>query len=119
MLLQINSVNIGAYPKDFQVTVLDIDDGQSSVRSSNGLLNRDRVAVKRQIDMTFGTLKWSEVSSILQAMSGIYFSFYYPDPMDGNYATRTFYVGNRVNPFAIAQGTDILWSGLKMILTEQ
>jgi hypothetical protein len=119
MLLKINDVEIVAYPKDFQVTILDVDNGDSTARTADGTLTRDRVAVKRQIEMSWGMLKWTEVSSILNAVSPVFFSFYYPDPMEGNYATRTFYVGNRPAPFCVGQGSDIRWKDLKMTLTEK
>ena len=119
MLLKINSIEIGTYPDKFQVTPLDIDDGETSVRAASGELTRDRVAVKRQIEMSFGILTWAEMSNILQAMQGIFFDFYYPDPMDGVYATKKFYVGNRPSGVAVTKGSNILWSGLKITLTQQ
>lgn len=120
MLLKVNGTEIAAYPTEFSVTPMDLDDGDSTVRTANGTLNRDRVAVKRQIDMSWGMITWAQISSILQAMKGVYFSFYYPDPMDGVYATRTFYVGNRPSPVAV-EGSDgvMMWKGLKVTLTEQ
>jgi len=119
MLLKINGVEIIAYPEQFSVTTMDLDNGDSSVRTANGTLTRDRVAVKRQIDMAWGVLKWSEISSILQAISGVFFDFYYPDAQDGSYATRRFYVGNRPSPFTVDKGGEVLWSGLKITFTEQ
>jgi len=119
MLLKINDVEIAAYPEQFSVTTMDLDNGDSSVRTSNGTLTRDRIAVKRQIDMSWGLLNWSEISSILQAMGGVFFDFYYPDPMVGDYVTKKLYVGNRPAPFAVGKGMDIQWSGLKLTLTEQ
>lgn len=119
MLLKINDVEIGTYPAEFSVTPLDIDNGESTVRTANGTLNRDRVAVKRQIDMSWGILTWPQVSSILQAMSGVFFDFYYPDPMTGTYVTKSFYVGNRPCPVAYSKDGILLWSGLKVTLTER
>lgn len=119
LVLKINNVEIVAYPKEFQVTPLDLDNSESSVRTADGTLNRDRIAVKRQIDMAFGLLTWAEMSSILQAMSGVFFDFYYPDPMIGTYITKKMYVGNRPSGIAVSKGSDILWSGLKITLTQQ
>lgn len=119
MILKINNVVITAYPKEFQVTPLDIDDGESSARAADGNLTRDRVAVKRQIDMTFGILTWPEMSGILQSMSATFFDFSYPDPMDGIYATRTFYVGNRPAGVAVDDASGLKWSGLKITLTQK
>lgn len=119
MLIKINNVEITAYPNEFSVTPLDIDDSGSSVRTADGTLTRDRVAVKRQIDMAWGLLTWAQISSILQAMSGIFFDLYYPDPMDGTYVTKKMYVGNRPCPFAVEDNGVMKWSGLKVVLTQQ
>lgn len=119
MILKINNVEISAYPKEFSVTPMDLDNGESSVRTADGTLTRDRIAVKRQIDMSWGVLSWSEMSGILQAMSGVFFDFYYPDPMTGTYVTKTMYVGNRPAPAALSKDGDILWKDLKVILTER
>jgi len=119
MLLKINDVEIVAYPKEFSVTSLDLDNGESTTRTADGTLNRDRVAVKRQIDLAWGVLSWSEMSTLLQSIQDVFFEFYYPDPLDGTYATRTFYVGNRPTPFAVAIGSDVKWSGLKVTFTER
>ena len=119
MLIKIDGNEIAEYPSKFQVTVLDIDNADSTARTTDGTLNRDRVAVKRQIEMEWGVLKWNKISLILQQMSGIFFELYYPDPMDGTYATRTFYVGNRPSPFTVENNGEMLWGGLKMTITER
>lgn len=119
MLIKINNVEIAAYPTEFSVTPLDLDNADSTTRTADGTLNRDRVTVKRQIEMTWGILDWATISSLLQQMSGVFFDLYYPDPMDGAYATRTFYVGNRPTSFALNKNGTILWSGLKVTLTQK
>ncbi|WMT39748.1 hypothetical protein RE628_20480 [Paenibacillus sp. D2_2] len=118
-MLKINSQEIAEYPSSFQVTTMDLDDGESTVRTADGTLNRDRIAVKRQIEMAWGPLKWDRISSILRSMEDVFFPVTYPDPMTGKYETKTFYVGNRPAPFAVAQGTEIMWNGLKVTLTEK
>lgn len=119
MLIKIDNVEIAAYPAEFSVTTLDMDNADSTVRTADGTLNRDRVTVKRQIEASWWVLDWAAMSALLQQMSGVFFDLYYPDPMDGTYATRTFYVGNRPTPFALNKNGTILWSGLKVTLTEK
>ncbi|MBY9082387.1 hypothetical protein KIH86_13840 [Paenibacillus sp. HN-1] len=119
-MIKINGDEIAAYPSSFQVTILDLDDGDSSVRATNGTLSRDRIAVKRQIDMSWGVLTDSQISRVLKAMSAVFFELYYPDPQEGQHVTKTMYVGNRPAPFAVEQPNGaILWNGLKVTLTEQ
>lgn len=117
MNLKINSTNIKT-PKFFQVTVLDID-SENTIRTADGSLTRDRIAVKRQIDIEWETLTMTEVSTILSAISGVFFNFYYPDPQEGSYATRSFYVGNRPAPIAIEKNGQIIWENLKMTFTQR
>ena len=119
MLIKINGTEIAAYPTELSVTPLDLDNADSTTRTADGTLNRDRVAVKRQVEMTFGVLSWAKMSALLTSMNGVFFDLYYPDPMDGDYSTRTFYVGNRPASFAFNKNGTILWSGLKVTLTEK
>ncbi len=120
MEIKINDVEIAVYPSEFSVTTLDLDDGESTVRTADGTLNRDRVAVKRQLELSWGMLTWPEISSILQAISPIFFDVSYPDPMIGAQATKTFYAGNRPAPFALKDSSgNVMWSGLKVTLIER
>lgn len=121
MLLRINGVEIAAYPmpEGFKVTVLDLDDAEATLRTSDGTMHRDRVAVKRQIEMEFPPLPNAKISSILKAMSAPFFDFYYPDPMEGDYVTKRMYAGNRPAAVAIEKDGVLLWGGLQITLTEQ
>ncbi len=119
MELKINGVKVAEYPKEFSVTILDIDNGESTTRTADGILNRDRITTKRQIDMSWGILEWSKLASILQSMANTFFEVYFPDPMEGRYITKTFYVGNRPSPVAVSSNGKILWNGVKVTLTER
>jgi len=112
-------VEIAAYPIDFQVTILDLDDADSTTRTSDGTLNRDRVAIKRQIEMAFSPLPWDKISAILKAMDAVFFDFYFPDPMAGEYVTKRMYVGNRPAAIPIEKNGVLWWDGLQITLTEQ
>lgn len=119
MQIKINGVEIAEYPSKFTVTAMDLDDGESTGRTADGTLNRDRIRVVRQIEMEWGVLSWSKISAVLKAMDTVFFQFTYPDPITGAYETKTFYVGNRPAPFAVSNGNNIMWSGLKVTLTEK
>lgn len=119
MELRINGVEIAAYPSAFTVTTMDLDDAATTTRTADGTLNRDRVAVKRQIEMTFPPLPWAKVSAILQAMGDVFFDFYYPDPYAGEYVTKRFYVGNRPAPVALVKNGELYWGEMQITLTEQ
>lgn len=118
MIIKINNVAIKS-PKEISVTTMDLDSSDSTTRSANGTLTRDRIAVKKQIDITWPAMNWTDMATLLQAMSNVYFTVYYPDPMEGNYVTKTFYVGNRPCPIAIEKNGVIMWDELKVTLTER
>lgn len=119
MLIKINGDEIASYPSEFSVTVLDLDDADSTTRTADGSLTRDRIAVKRQIEMAWPAIRWSDISTILQAMDAPFFEVYFPDTMTGDYVTKTMYVGNRPAPVAIARDGEIWWGGLRVTLTEK
>lgn len=120
MELKINGVSIAAFPSQLTIGIYDLDDADSSVRGSDGTLNRDRIAVKRKLEMSWNALEWEEVSSVLSAVKNVFFDVYYPDPESGTYETKTFYVGDRTMPVAIARADgSIVWLGMSLSLIER
>lgn len=116
-VLQINSVNI-TNPKVLSVTISDID-GETT-RNANGALVRDRIAVKRKIELEFPPLTQSQMSTLLTAISGVFFNVTYPDPILGT-TTKSMYVGDRSAPmYKYGNGNgDILWENVKFNFIEQ
>lgn len=119
MYIAINDVEITKYPSAFRVQVMDLDDGESTTRTADGTLSRDRIAVKRQIEMTFAAMTWDELSAVLGSMTDEFFDVTYPDPLTGTQQTKTFYVGDRQAAVAIYRNGEYWWDGLQMTLTEQ
>jgi len=119
MYLAINGAEIAHYPSEFKVTVMDLDNAETTKRTANGELTRDRIAVKRQIEMRFAPMVWTKLSAILTAMQSEFFQFTYPDPMSGMQETRTFYVSDRESAIAIERGGTYWWTGLAFTLTEK
>jgi len=118
-LLKIDNVEINVYPTSFIPSVLDLDNSESTQRSASGVLTRDRVAVKRKIELGFEVLTWTQISTLLQSMSNEFFELYYPDIMTGTYETKTFYVNDRTSPVLVTKGDDITWGGLNINLVEK
>jgi len=116
-LLVINSVAVKT-PSKFDVTVSDID-GETT-RNALGTLLRDRIAVKRKIQLEFPPLTQTELSTLLTAVQDVFFNVTYLDPILGS-TTKSFYVGDRTMPmYKYGNGTtDVLWEGLKMNFIEQ
>lgn len=117
-MLKVNGVDI-ATPKTLKVSISDLD-GESN-RNAKGDLIRDRITVKRKLECEWPPLKMSEISTLLKAVQDVYFTVYYPDPMDGNFDTKTFYVGDRTAPVYWLDPTtnQYLWQGLSMNFIEK
>ena len=115
-MIKINGVAI-ATPKTFEVSISDID-GETN-RNLNGELIRDRITVKRKLSMEWGFLNSAECSILLKSVKDVFFSVNYPDPMEGDIVTKTFYVGDRTAPAYIFIDGETRWSGLKMNFIEK
>lgn len=115
-MIKINNTSIIS-PSVFQVDIQDID-GESN-RNARGELLRDRIAVKRKLNCEWPPLTAEECSTLLNAVSGVFFSVYYPDPMTGNFETKTMYVGDRSTPALYIKDGKVLWKGLKMNFIEK
>lgn len=113
--LLINGAAVVA-PKSFQVGIQDVD-GETG-RNANGDMVRDRITTKRKLECEWGALSQSEASQILNAVSGVFFSVSYPDPIEGQ-TTKTFYVGDRTSPIYTFTNKFKPWSGLKFNLIER
>lgn len=115
-MLKINNVSITS-PSVFQVDIQDID-GESN-RNAKGDLLRDRIAVKRKLNCEWPPLTAEECSTLLNAVSGVFFNVYYPDPMTGNFETKTMYVGDRSIPALFIKDGKVFWKSLKMNFIEK
>lgn len=115
-MLQIDGVAI-ASPKSFKVSINDLD-GESN-RNAKGELIRDRVAVKRKLELEWPPLTNSQMSTLLTKVQNVFFTVTYPDPMTGSNQTKTFYVGDRTAPMYKNTAGNILWEGLNMNFIEK
>lgn len=114
-MLRINGVAV-ATPKTFQVDITDLD-GESN-RNAKGELIRDRIAVKRKLNLEWGSLTQSEIQTLLKAVSSVFFTVNFPDPQLG-LITKTMYVGDRSAPmYSCIKGVS-KWEGLKMNFIEK
>lgn len=82
----------GGYSCDIQ----DVDAGNSaSERDQNGLMHRDRVAVKHTIDCQWSNIHADKITFISEHVSSIFFNLEYLDPQTNTRKTGVFYVGDR------------------------
>lgn len=114
-MLKVNGVDI-ATPKVFEVSITDLD-GETN-RNGNGEMVRDRIAVKRKISLEWPPLTQSQSTTLLNAVSSVFFTVTYPDPQQG-VVTKTMYVGDRTTPAYQFRDGQVKWSGLKMNFIEK
>jgi hypothetical protein len=114
--LKVNGVVLKT-PKVFKVDVEDID--SESGRNAKGEMNRDRVGVKRKLNIEWGPLDDREISRILQSVQEVFFEATYPDPVEGKPITKTFYVGTRSAPTYSWHDVFPKWEGLSMNFIER
>ena len=112
-ILQINNFDI-ADPKTLTWDIYDLDSEDGAGRNQEGLMFRDRVAVKRKLNCTWPPMEPAEMSKLLKAMSDVFFTIRYPDAFDGAYREGEFYVGDRSTPMYMwnAEKGKYLWQGL-------
>lgn len=117
-MIKINGITIRA-PKSMSVTISDVD-SPSTTRNAKGDLVRDRVNIKRKIDLDFPPMKQSEMQTLLSAVQDQFFTVEFLDPQLG-VITRTMYVGDRSSPlYRHGNGTtDVLWENVKFNLVER
>ncbi len=108
-------------PTDYQVGVMDLDG--KTTRTADGTLKRDRLAVKRKIEVFYAFITPEELKTVLQAISPVFFPVVYIDPQDDGddgIKTGTFYAGDRtVAAVSFADGQITHWKDLKFSLVEQ
>lgn len=117
MLISIGGVSIPA-PDTYEVTISDLD--ASANRSGNGTLFRDRIAVKRTINLSWLSLDSMELSKVLQALSPVFFEVTYLDPQINGLSAGTFYVSDRTQAVALKQSDgSYKWGNVSFSLVER
>lgn len=117
MLITINGVQI-ASPDSYKITIADLD--ASGNRSGNGTLFRDRVAVKRTIELSWVQLDSQELSVLLTNVSSVFFPVTYLDPQANGYKSGEFYVSDRNTGVAILQSDgSYTWKDVSFSLVER
>lgn len=116
-MIQINGIKIAA-PDTYEVVIADLD--ASANRSGNGTLYRDRVAVKRTINLSWLFINSQDLSVLLNSVSPVFFPVTYLDPLDNGFRSGTFYVSDRNQGVAV-KNTDgsYKWRDVSFSLVER
>lgn len=105
-------------PSSLSWSVQDVD-ADSSGRNQSGYMCRDRVAVKRKLTLEWPPLTVAQCSTLLNAVTDVFFTVSYPDAMTGTARNMTAYVGDRTSPMYSCINNVPLWEGLSMNFIER
>lgn len=114
-MIKINGVTIPT-PSTYQVGIQDLSKAE---RNANGTMIIERIATKRKLEMSWSYLSQSDLSVLLQAVSGVFFTVQYPDPQDGTLKTGEFYSGDRSAGAIDYKNGVMRWKDIKFNLIEQ
>lgn len=87
-------------PSAMKYGLQDVSAAQSG-RTDDAIMHKNRIGQKRKLDLEWSGLTPAQVSTVLQAFNPEYIEVEYWDALDGQYETRTFYVGDRSAPVKI------------------
>lgn len=91
-------------PSGMQLTYQDLDSNESG-RTADGTMFRDRIDVKRRIDVTWKWLSAKQMSDILKTVQNQFFEVRFLDPKTGAFSTMIAYVGDRTpNYYSVVNG---------------
>ena len=117
MLISISGTEIPS-PDTYEVTISDLD--ASANRSGNGTLFRDRIAVKRTINLGWLFLSAEELRQVLTAVSPVFFVVTYLDPELDTLKSSSFYVSDRNQGVAMKQPDgSYKWANVSFSLVER
>lgn len=118
-MLKIDGVAVKS-PSVFTWGFADISSEESGRSTNDGIMNKDIIASKRTLSLTWNNPTKNEVKEILQLVCGkAYFNVTYPDALSGQDETRVFYVGDRTAPIKIWTSENKIYSSLSFNLIER
>lgn len=119
-ILKINGQAI-QNPVALQWDESDLDSSEGSGRNQLGDMFRDRIAVKRKISVSFPPMKDTEMATLLEAISPMFFKLEYPDPRLGRRHTITVYVSDRSVPVYMFDKVmnQWIWQGMAIDFIEK
>lgn len=122
MTFTVNGVNLLPYlaAEGLRWRLSDLDASDAG-RTLDGVMHRNRVAQKVDLEVTCRPLTTAEASTVLQAINPEFVTVVYDDPLLGTTATKTMYSNNRPATFLEESwdGGSYVWQGITFPLIEQ
>lgn len=125
LTLKINGVDILPYVAEEGIAWSRNDvDSENTGQLQNGVMRRDRIIMRRKLEITINTLTTEQMAIVQQAIYPQWVSVEFLDPLEGKVITRTFYSNNAACTVAkqhtLADGTkQVKWRGFTFPLIEQ
>lgn len=94
-------------------------DGEDAGRTLDGLLHRDRKAIKMRLDVTCKPLTSAEASTVFTAIEPVWVDVVYNDPRLGANTRKTVYSNNIPASYEMEIGGVDYWGGITFPLIEQ
>jgi hypothetical protein len=79
-------------PSNVDVGIMDISKAE---RNANGLMIIERIAQKVKLSLSYNYLSAGDASTVLNAVSPVFYNVTYLDPRTNTYKTSSFYTGDR------------------------
>lgn len=114
-LLSINGVEVLA-PTSYSVGIQEISKAE---RNANGLMIKDRIAVKVKLEFSWNVISPSELTKILTLIDNNFFTVTYLDPQANSNITKTFYAGDKTMQGMIFRNGVMTWGGFKFNVIER
>jgi len=92
-------------PSEYTYGLMDISASDAG-RTEDSVMQKNRVAQKRKLNLGWQNIRPEVASTILTAINPEYLNVTYYDVMDGAMETREFYVGDRSAPYQWWHGTN-------------
>lgn len=111
----------GRYIKSPSAMTVHIEDVSASNagRTQDALMQKQRVARKVKIDLTWAMPTPAEAHQILSAFSPEYFSVTYYDPLYGGTTTKTFYSGEQSAPVKVWMVNNKRYESIQLNIIER
>lgn len=102
-------------PTEITPSMYDITEGE---RDATGTMHIDLIATKYKLQLKWGILSKSEMSTILNAIKSITFSVTFDDPESGTEKTINVYKGDRSIPVLLYKDGDPYYNGFSINFIE-
>ena len=115
-MIQINGTELPVAPDAYTVGIQDISNAE---RNAQGEMILDRIATKRKLSLSWHILSGSDMSTILNLVSDVFFTVNYIDPQDNAARSGTFYSGDRTAAGITYKDNMMYWKDAKFDVIER